>query len=85
MTMREAMKTFAKLALPLVCEPHVVKAWSVDAGVRLISEQIGADLVIIANRHRHPLVRLFKGSHVEALVNHAEIPVLSVDFIDQNA
>ena len=76
---RQAMEDFARLAAPLACEFHVSKDWSIDAGVRLVAEELKADLVVISNRHRPPMYRLLKGNTVEALVNHAELPVLSVD------
>ncbi|MFT7452175.1 MAG: nucleotide-binding universal stress UspA family protein, partial [Patescibacteria group bacterium] len=53
-----------------------------DAGIRHLSDELGADLIAISNEKRHPIKRIFSGSNVEALVNHAEIPILSIDFKD---
>lgn len=77
---REAMEDFQVLASPLESELHFYKDFSVESGIRHFSEEIGADLIVVSNHIRHPLKRLFVGSNVEALVNHAEIPVMSFDF-----
>ena len=80
LVLKQTIADFARLAAPLNCQQHIIKDWSVDAGVRLVADKLQADLVVVANRHRPPLYRLLKGNTVEALVNHAETPVLSVDF-----
>ena len=83
--MRQAMDGFARLAAPLTCKYHISKDWSVDAGVRLVAGKLNADLVVVANRHRPPMYRLLNGNTVEALVNHAEVPVLSVDVLAETS
>lgn len=75
-----AMDDFAEIADPLKCEVIFVKHFSVDAGVRLFSDEIQADLVTISNHNRNPIKRIFTGSNVEALVNHVDIPVLTIDY-----
>jgi nucleotide-binding universal stress UspA family protein len=76
----EAMKDFIKMSDPLVCKRHFYNDISVDAGVRHFSESYGADLIVISYHVRHPVKRMFQGSNVELLVNHADIPVLTIDF-----
>ena len=77
---RDAMEDFQEIASPLESEIILVKHFSVDGGVRLFSKEINADLVVINNYNRHPVKRIMVGSNVEALVNHVEIPVLTIDF-----
>ena len=76
---KSAMDDFKELCYPLKCYTHFYKDLNVDAGIRHLSEDIKADLVTISNFERHPIKRIFSGSSVEALVNHSEIPVLSID------
>lgn len=78
----EAMESFKALCHPFSCKTHVFKDFSVDRGIRAFTRDIGAGLIGISNRHRHPVRRLLVGSNVEALINHAEVPVLSIDFTD---
>lgn len=59
---------------------HFYKDYTVEAGIRHMSESIEADLVSLSNHNRRPLKRIFSGSNVEALINHSQIPVLSIDF-----
>lgn len=77
---QQAMKDFKGLCAPFRCETHVFRNFSVDRGVRAFAEKIGAGLIGISNHHRHPLRRMLSGSNVEALVNHSDIPVLSIDY-----
>jgi nucleotide-binding universal stress UspA family protein len=76
---KEAMDDFKAMCGQLDCKVHFHRDWTIDAGIRHLSEGIGADLVAISNQQRHPLKRIFTGSNVEALVNHSDIPVLSID------
>lgn len=77
---KSQMEDFKTLCGDLKCQSHVYRDWSVDAGIRHLAEDIGADLIAISNQNRHPLKRMLSGSNVEALVNHASAPVLSIDF-----
>jgi nucleotide-binding universal stress UspA family protein len=75
-----AMEDFIKLVEPLACKKHILSDFSVDSGSRFFAEEIGADLIGISNHYRHPLIRMLVGSNVEALVNHANVPVMTVDY-----
>lgn len=77
---RQAMEDFRGLCSPFRCETHIFRNFSIDQGIRNFAEAIGAKLIGISNHHRHPLRRMLTGSNVEALVNHSEIPVLSIDY-----
>ena len=78
--MEQVMDEFIAIADGFTCEKHIFKNFTVDAGIRAMSENIGADLIAISNHHRHSIKRIFSGSTVEAIVNHADLPVLSVDY-----
>lgn len=77
---KEAMKDFAALCGDRPCKIHFVRDSSIDFGIRYFANKIGADLIGISNQQRHPLKRMLSGSNVEILINHAKIPVLSIDF-----
>jgi len=77
---QQAMEEFRGLCSPFRCETHIFRNFSVDQGIRTFAEKIGAKLIGVSNHHRHPLRRMLTGSNVEALVNHSEIPVLSIDY-----
>lgn len=77
---REAMRPFKEACKPFACKTHVYRDLSIDEGIRSFSEEIGADLIAISNYERHPLKRMLIGSNVEALVNHSQLPVLTIDF-----
>ena len=77
---KEAMASFKALCAPFSCKTYVYRDYNIDKGIRAFSEEIGAKLIGISNHHRRPIKRMLAGSNVEALVNHADIPVLSIDF-----
>lgn len=82
---QEAMQDFKEACTPLVCETHVFTDLTIDQGIRTFSREIGAKLIGISNAQRHPLKRMLVGSNVEALVNHANLPVLSIDYPLENS
>lgn len=77
---KAAMKDFKTMCGDLPCYTYFYRDWSVDSGVRNLAEEIGADLISISNAEHRPLRKMMRGSNVEAIVNHANIPVLSIDF-----
>ncbi len=81
----EAMEDFKKLAHPFRCEVHLKREGTVDHGIRQFSEDHGIQLIGISNVYRHPLKRIFYGSNVEALVNAADVPVLSIDYYQEGS
>jgi nucleotide-binding universal stress UspA family protein len=74
------MSPFEAACQPLACHRHVYKDLSIDEGVRSFSKEIKADLVAISNHERHPIKRMLIGSNVELLINHSELPVLTIDY-----
>ena len=81
--MHEAMKDFKAMCGDRPCETHFYRDMSVDVGIRHFAEEIDADLIVISNHNRRPLKRIFSGSNVEALVNHTEVPILSIDYKEE--
>ncbi len=77
---KEILEEWKVLAKPFECKTHYFSAYTIDQGIRALSEDIGAHLVCISNHQRHPMKRMFAGSNVEALVNHSNLPVLSIDY-----
>ncbi|HMQ48529.1 MAG TPA: universal stress protein [Saprospiraceae bacterium] len=80
---KESMERFRHLASPFYCRTHVLQDWNVDHGIRSFAEKIGAKLIGISNHHRHPLKRMLVGSRAEALINHAGLPVITIDYLDE--
>ncbi len=78
--MLEALKDFKEIASAFDTETHFYTDYSVDAGVRHFSKENGIDLIAMSNHSRRPIKRIFQGSNVEIVVNHSEIPVLTIDY-----
>lgn len=80
--MQEGLKDFVAICekAGFKCTSHFSRDFTVEAGIRHFSGKVGIDLVAISNHERHPLRRTFRGSTVELLANHAEVPVLSMDY-----
>ena len=79
--MKEALQDFKKIASDYSCETHFYSDYSVESGIRHFADEFEIDLVAISNHQRHPLKRILFGSTVEMLINHSEIPVLTIDYI----
>jgi nucleotide-binding universal stress UspA family protein len=77
---KDAMEGFKVLCAPFTCHTHIYRDFTIDQGIRSFANDIGADLIAISNHERHPLKRILTGSNVEALVNHADLPVMSIDY-----
>lgn len=80
---KEVMEDFQKLCAPFPSKIHIYRDFTVEQGIRAFAEEIGAKLIAMSNRQRHPLKRMLIGSNVEALVNHAHLPVLSIDYPEE--
>lgn len=76
---KDVMKDAESHFSPLKVETHYFNDYGVEEGINRISESLNVGLIGISNISKHPLKRIFSGSNVEALVNHSELPVLSVD------
>lgn len=72
--------TLKSLAPDYHMESHLYSDYSIDAGVRHFSEENDIDLIAISNHSRHPIKRIFQGSNVEIIINHSNLPTLSIDY-----
>jgi nucleotide-binding universal stress UspA family protein len=78
--MREVLKEFEKMVTEFPVKTHYYKDATVQKGIRHFSEENNISLIGISNHERHPIKRIFQGSNVEMLINHAHIPVLAIDY-----
>lgn len=78
--LREAMHQFKELVGEMPCTTHIEYNFSIEEGVEQFANTMNADLIVVSNQQRSTLRRMLIGSTVEALINHATIPVLSLDF-----
>ena len=78
--LKEVMDEFVKLAAPLKCVPHIYDHYSASKGIQDFTKENEIELIGISNHQRSTMKRMLMGSTIEAVVNHASTPVLSVDF-----
>lgn len=76
----DALKDFKAIAKEFKVETHFYRDYSVEAGVRHFVAKNNIDLVGISNHAKKPFKHIFQGSNVEMIVNHSDIPVLSLDY-----
>ncbi len=75
-----AQQSFEKIASDMDIKCHFYSDYSVEAGARHFIQELGIDIVGISNHNRNPIKRIIQGSNVELMVNHIDIPVLSIDY-----
>ena len=75
----QRMLAFEELCWALPCFLHETGDLSIEMGIATFADKIGADMVAVAHFGKNPLKRIFTGSVTEALVNHLEIPVLTLN------
>ncbi len=78
-SVREKMEEFEELCWALPCYIHESGDLDIEAGIERFAENNSADMVAVAHFGKKPLKRIFTGSVTEALVNHLEIPVLTLN------
>ncbi len=78
--MLEALKDFRRIAADYPCKTHFYSDYSVESGIRHFTKEYDIKLIGISNHNRKKLKRIFMGSNVEMLINHASVPVLSIDY-----
>jgi nucleotide-binding universal stress UspA family protein len=57
---------------------HIFNERTIHQGIHEAAKRIGADAIAMETHGRTGLARFFYGSHTESVVNHSEVPVLSV-------
>ena len=78
--MKEEIKAFKNIAKDYEIISHMYSDYSVGSGVRHFCEENDIDVISISNHARHPIKRVFQGSNVEIIVNHSQLPVLTIDY-----
>lgn len=76
---REKMEEFEELCWALPCFIHESGDLDIESGIERFSTKINADLVAVAHFGKNSIKRMFTGSVTEALVNHLDIPVLTLN------
>ena len=82
--MPNRMKAFQPLVKNSNCKIHLYPDISLEAGIRHFALAVDADLVVVSNHFRDPIHRMLHGSNVEGLVNHCELPLLTIDYPENN-
>lgn len=59
---------------------HIYYARDKEDGIRQVADRLGANMIALGTHGRHGLAHLFKGSIAESVVNHASLPVLTLNF-----
>lgn len=77
---KAALDDCAKIFHPLKVKNHIYRDFTVSGGIQNFVTKQQPDLLIVSNHNRHPLKRMLVGSNVETLINHIDIPVLSIDY-----
>ena len=77
--MKTLAKEFKEIAKEFNVKVNFYQDYTVAAGVEHFTTAHDIDLIGISNKERHHLKRIFQGSNVEMIVNHSDIPVLSID------
>lgn len=80
---REKMEEFEELCWALPCFIHESGDLDIESGIERFSTKINADMVAVAHFGKNPIKRMFTGSVTEALVNHLDIPVLTLNHREQ--
>lgn len=57
---------------------HIYNERTIHAGIHAVADRLNADMIAMETHGRTGFSRFVYGSHTESVVNHADIPVLSV-------
>jgi nucleotide-binding universal stress UspA family protein len=57
---------------------HYYPDYSVEAGARHLIEELNIDLLSLSYREANPIRRALVGSNVEMVINHLDVPVLTI-------
>lgn len=74
--MTSVLKEFEKLVAPYKSESAFYRDYSVNAGIRHYLEDVDPDILIMSNRERHPLKKLFVPNAAHTAVGKIDCPVL---------
>lgn len=77
---KAAMDDCSKLFRPFKVRNHIYRDFTVSGGIQNFVTENKPDLLVVSNHNRRPLKRMLAGSNVEMLINHVDVPVLSIDY-----
>ena len=77
---QQAQDKYKEIADSYRVRCHFYSDYSVESGARHFAEEWGIHLVGISNHNRNPVKRIIQGSNVELIINHLDVPVLSIDY-----
>lgn len=78
----ERMESFVALASRNLGEKMTINASSFEEGLEKYCEMHPTGFLAIATHHRRGLSRIFEGSLTEKIVNHVNVPIMSVPITD---
>ncbi|WNJ16046.1 universal stress protein [Pontibacter sp. G13] len=76
---RGNMDEFERMCWKLPCTKHTFGDLNIEMGITHFATDTQADLIAVCNYGRPALQKIFTGSITEALVNHLELPVLTMN------
>ncbi|MDP5171900.1 MAG: universal stress protein [Bacteroidia bacterium] len=77
---RKKMEAFEEQCWALPCFIHEVGDYNIEMGISSLANKLNADLVTVAHFGKSLVKRIFTGSLTESLVNHLEIPILTLNY-----
>ncbi|MEM6264088.1 MAG: universal stress protein [Bacteroidota bacterium] len=78
MGLKKRMANFEKRCWRLPCTSHVFGDVNVELGIRHYAQDNQCDLITLVTTGKSPLQKLMEGSISERLVNHVEMPILTL-------
>ena len=75
----ERMKKFEKMCWMMPCTLHTYRDLDRELGVTHFAKEQQADMVAISHYGKDAIKRIFLGSLAETLINHLEVPVMSLN------
>lgn len=78
--MEEALKDFKEIAKDYNTKTHFYKDYSISKGVKNFCKENNIDLIAMSNAHKNAMSRIIRGSNVETVVNHSDLPVFTIDY-----
>lgn len=77
-----AQEDFAEMAGEYEICIHEAQDFSVEHGIRKFAQANKIQLIAMSNLGNRPIKHFLRGSNVEMIINHADVPVLSIDFVE---
>jgi nucleotide-binding universal stress UspA family protein len=72
------MQSFASKYAKGTCTINIYNAFNEERGIQKFSESINADVIALTTHGRTGIMKMISPSITESIVNHSEVPILSV-------